>query len=93
MRDQFLEIMAFVYPFEVEKSRSAAVFQQSVMRTYYACKEPETEDALAIFMHEAFIIDERDVLFEYGVQHGLVLWLLFFRMGEKEVCFAGDQLV
>lgn len=50
------------------------------MRAYHAGEEAEAQDTLAVCMHQAFVVHQGNVFFDYMLQHELVMRLLLFGM-------------
>jgi hypothetical protein len=78
--NEFLEIFLFVYPVQVKTPCPFAIYHNSIMRTYYTCKKTKSNDALPVFMFQAFIINQGNLLAKDGLQQGLIIHLLFTGM-------------
>src|SRR5688572_5820107 len=63
------------------------------MRPDNTGKKSKTDDPLSIFMFQAFIIDQGDPFVNNSLQHFLILWLFLFRVREKKISLAGQQLL
>ena len=63
------------------------------MCAYYAGEKSEPDDALSIFVFQAFIVDEGYFLFNDGLQQQPVMRLFLFCVREEEICFFGKQLM
>ena len=61
------------------------------MCAHHAGEFPERDQALALFVGEHFVVNEADMLFQYGLQEFAVVGLLFDGMGKEEVGFVGDE--
>jgi hypothetical protein len=57
------------------------------VRTNNARKKAKADDALAIFMFQAFVINKSNLLVKDGPQQLLISWLFFFSMRKKQVEF------
>src|SRR5258708_13612107 len=89
--DQFLKTLFLVYPVQLVQAGTESISHDAVVGAYYPCKKSEAQDSLSVIMLQAFVVDQGDLFIQYGMEHGLVVRLLFFGMGKEEICFSRDQ--
>jgi hypothetical protein len=89
MIDQLLKIMAFMYRDQLILTCLFPIRQQTVVCTHHSGKEPESEYPLAVFMYQAFIVDQGNIALQNGLQHMFVVWLLLTCVGKEQVFFPG----
>jgi len=90
--DQFPEAFLLIDPVQFVQAGAESVSHNTIVGAHHSRKKAKTQDSLPVVVLQAFVIDQRDLFSENGMEHGLVVGLLLFGMGEEEVCFPGDQL-
>lgn len=91
--DQRPEILLLINTLQREASRLFSVCHDAIVRPHDAGKKTKPNDALAVFMLKTFKVDERNFSFYNGLQHFLVMGLLFSRMRKEQVGFILDQIL
>src|SRR5689334_9546541 len=90
--DQFPKTPLLINPLKFKGATAIAIFHHAIVRTNNARKKTKSNDALAIFMFEALIIDKGNLLIQDCPQKLLISWLFFFCMRKEQVRFFRDQL-
>ncbi len=63
------------------------------MSPHNSGKKTKPNDPLAIIMFQAFVIYQANIFIQYRPQQLLVIRLLLFGVGKKQIGFAGNELV
>src|SRR5262245_25818896 len=90
--DQLTKTSLLINPFKFKRSCPVTIFHHSIVSANNACKKAEANDALAILMFQAFIIDKRNLVGQHSLQQLLISRLLLFGMRKKQVGLFWNQL-
>jgi hypothetical protein len=83
----------FINSVKPEKPRTASISHHAIVRPYHAGKKTKSNDALPVIMFQTFIVNQGNFFIQYCPQQFLILRLLLFGMGKKQVGFPGYQLI
>src|SRR5438046_2263453 len=89
--DQFAIIFVFINSAKLESLCTFTISHHAVVAADNTGKKSEPNDALAIFMLETFVVDQRDLLIDHGMHQFLIPGLFLFCMRKEHVRFAGDE--
>ena len=90
--DEGFEMFALIHPSQFKGPGPFTVSHDPIVRAHYPRKKSETQDALAVVMGKAFIIDQRITTLQKGPEKSLVRRLFFLSMGKETVGFIFDEL-
>ena len=90
--DQFPKTFLAMHAAQLKLPGTAAIGHDAIVSADDAGEKAKPQDALAVVMFEAFIIDECDLFVEDSLEHLLVGGLLLAGMRKEKIGFPGQQM-
>ena len=75
-----------------EGAGTIPVSHHAVVCSHHAGKKAEADDALAIFVLHAFVVDQGNIFCDDGLQQLLIIGLFFAGVRKEQIGFVGDQV-
>src|SRR5689334_22337724 len=80
---EFSKTALLVNSFQFIQTGPVSISHHAIVCTYNACEETKANNPLSIVMFQTFVIDQRYLFFQYGLQHMPVARLLLLSMGKE----------